>query len=57
MSPLERRDAALRRFALSLTVFTLAGAFLLGFEDSWAQPLVALATAYPLELFLETLEA
>jgi hypothetical protein len=57
MSPLEKRDAALRRFALSLTVFTIAGAFLLGFEDSWAQPLVALATAYPLELFLETLEA
>ena len=57
MSPLERRDAALRRFAISLTAFTLAGAFLLGFEDSWAQPLVALATAYPLELLLETLEA
>jgi hypothetical protein len=57
VSPLEKRDAALRRFALSLTVFTIAGAFLLGFEDSWAQPLVALATAYPLELLLETLEA
>jgi hypothetical protein len=57
VSPLEKRDAALRRFGISLTVFTLAGAFLLGFEDSWAQPLVALATAYPLELLLETLEA
>jgi len=57
VSPLERRNAALRRFALSITVFTIGGAFLLGFEDSWAQPLVALATAYPLELALETLEA
>jgi len=57
MSPLERRNAALRRFAISLTAFTIAGAFLLGFEDSWAQPLVALAVAYPLELALETLDA
>jgi enediyne biosynthesis protein E5 len=57
VSPLERRNAALRRFALSITAFTIAGAFLLGFEDSWAQPLVALAVAYPLELALETLEA
>jgi len=57
VSPLERRNAALRRFALSITALTIAGAFLLGFEDSWAQPLVALATAYPLELALETLEA
>src|SRR5438128_7186506 len=57
MSPLEKRNAALRRFGLSITVFTVAGAFLLGFEDSWAQPLVALAVAYPLELALEALEA
>ncbi|MFL5963748.1 MAG: enediyne biosynthesis protein UnbU [Gaiellaceae bacterium] len=57
MTPLERRDAALRRFAISLTAFTIAGAFLLGFEDSWAQPLVALATAYPLDLALESLDA
>jgi enediyne biosynthesis protein E5 len=57
MSPLERRNAALRRFAISLTAFTIAGAFLLGFEDSWAQPVVALATAYPLELAFETLDA
>jgi hypothetical protein len=57
MSPLEKRNAALRRFGVSITVFTVAGAFLLGFEDSWAQPLVALAVAYPLELALETLDA
>lgn len=57
MTPLERRNAALRRFALSITAFTILGAFWLGFEDSWAQPVVALVTAYVLELALETLEA
>ncbi len=34
-----------------------SGAFFLGFEDSWAQPVVALVTAYVLELCLETIEA
>ncbi|HEV7808711.1 MAG TPA: hypothetical protein VGO80_23100 [Solirubrobacteraceae bacterium] len=55
--PKDKRLAALRRFAVSITLFTIAGAFLLGFEDSWAQPVVALATAYPLDLLLETIEA
>ena len=53
----DRRVAALRRFAFSITLFTIAGAFLLGFEDAWAQPLVALATCYALELLLETVDA
>lgn len=57
MTPLERRNAALRRFGISITAFTIAGAFWLGFEDSWAQPVVALLTAYALELALETLDA
>jgi hypothetical protein len=57
MTPLERRNAALRRFGVSITAFTIAGAFWLGFEDSWAQPVVALLTAYVLDLTLETLEA
>jgi hypothetical protein len=56
-APADKRIAALRRFALSITVFTVAGAFLLGFEDSWAQPVVALATAYALELAFEALDA
>lgn len=55
--PKDKRLAALRRFAVSITVFTIAGAFWLGFEDSWAQPVVALAAAYPLDLLLETIEA
>ena len=51
------RVMALRRFAGSITAFTLLGAFWLGFEDAWAQPVIALAVAYPLELALETLDA
>jgi enediyne biosynthesis protein E5 len=51
------RLSALRRFAASISIFTIAGAFLLGFEDSWAQPVVALATAYSLDIALEALDA
>lgn len=51
------RTMALRRFAASISAFTLLGAFWLGFEDAWAQPLLALAVAYPLDLTLETLDA
>jgi enediyne biosynthesis protein E5 len=54
---IERRNAALRRFAISISALTIAGAVWLGFEDSWLQPCVALATAYVLELVLETLDA
>jgi enediyne biosynthesis protein E5 len=53
----DTRVAALRRFAASITLFTIAGAFFLSFEDSWAQPVVALVTCYLLELALETLDA
>lgn len=51
------RVMALRRFAGSITAFTILGALWLGFEDAWAQPIIALAVAYPLELTLETLDA
>lgn len=51
------RLTALRRFALSITIFTVAGAIVLGFEDPWVQPLVAIACAYTLDLLLETIEA
>src|SRR5579884_1197318 len=47
----------LRRFALAITVFTLLGHFWFGFEQSYAQPLASLATAYVTQLLLETLEA
>ena len=47
------RLAALRRFAVAITLLNVLGHFVLGFEQSWAQPLVALATAYSVELILE----
>jgi Na+-translocating ferredoxin:NAD+ oxidoreductase RnfD subunit len=52
-----RRLGGLRRFAIAITALNIVGHTVLGFEQSWAQPLVALATAYSLELSLETIEA
>ena len=49
--------AALRRFAAAITVLTLLGHTVLGFEQSYAQPLVALATAYSMQFVLERLDA
>lgn len=47
------RLAGLRRFAIAITILNLLGHFYFGFEQSWAQPLAALATAYSTELLLE----
>lgn len=55
--PVDKRVPALRRFAISITAFTLLGAFILHFEESWAQPVVALVCCYAFELLLETLAA
>ena len=55
--PVDKRISALRRFAVSITAFTVLGAFFLHFEESWAQPVVALVCCYAFELLLETLEA
>lgn len=51
------RIVALRRFAISISVFNILGYTVLGFEPSWATPLAALAVAYVLDLGLETLDA
>lgn len=53
----DMRLAALRRFATAITVFNLIGHTLFGFEQAWLHPFVALATAYAVELLLETVEA
>jgi Na+-translocating ferredoxin:NAD+ oxidoreductase RnfD subunit len=45
--------AGLRRFAIAITVLTILGHGFLGFEQSYAQPLVSLATAYSVQLLLE----
>jgi enediyne biosynthesis protein E5 len=52
-----RRLGGLRRFALAITVFNILGHSVLGFEQSWAQPLASLATAYVCELFVEYMDA
>lgn len=51
------RLPALRRFAVAITVLNAFGHTVLGFEQSWAQPLAALATAYGMETLLETVDA
>src|SRR6185436_3206464 len=47
----------LRRFAIAITVFNILGHSWFGFEQSYAQPLASLATAYVTQLLLEALEA
>lgn len=51
------RVLALRNFAISITVFNLAGYLFLGFEQPWLWPFFALAAGYGLELLLETVAA
>jgi len=48
---------ALRRFAISITVFNILGYSLLGFEQPWLWPLIALATGYTVEIGLEAIGA
>lgn len=59
MSKVKRdpRVIALRNFAISITVFNIVGYVYLGFEQPWAWPFIATATAYTLELGLETISA
>jgi enediyne biosynthesis protein E5 len=52
-----RRLGGLRRFAIAITVFNLLGHTVFGFEQSWVQPLLSLATAYACELFVEWFDA
>ena len=51
------RLGGLRRFAVAITVLNILGHAFFGFEQSFAQPLVALATAYSVELLLEFIDA
>lgn len=47
----------LRRFAIAITVFNVLGHLWFGFEQSYAQPLASLATAYVTQLLLDALQA
>lgn len=51
------RLGGLRRFAIAITVLNILGHTFFGFEQSFAQPLVALASAYTTELLLEFIDA
>ncbi|PMR61712.1 enediyne biosynthesis protein [Verrucosispora sp. ts21] len=56
-----RHDAktttALRRFAISITIFNIVGYVYLGFEQPWLWPFIALATGYTVEIVLEVIGA
>ena len=56
-APTNMRLAALRRFAVTITVLNLLGRTILGFENSWAQMFVAVLTAYLAEIVLELVDA
>ena len=51
------RLAALRRFAVAITVLNLLGHTVLGFEQAWATPIVSVLAAYATEILLELVDA
>jgi enediyne biosynthesis protein E5 len=51
------RLGGLRRFAIAITVLNVLGHTVFGFEQSWAQVLIALATGYSFELLHESIDA
>ena len=51
------RLGGLRRFAIAITVLNILGHAFFGFEQSLAQPVVALVSAYSAELLLEFIDA
>ncbi len=52
-----RVSKALRRFAISISIFNFVGYWLLGFEQPWLWPFFALATGYTVETVLEAIGA
>ena len=52
-----RRIGGLRRFAVAISILNLLGHTVFGFEQSYAQPLVALAAAYLIELGVESIDS
>ncbi|GII92557.1 enediyne biosynthesis protein UnbU [Sinosporangium siamense] len=57
LSPARRRGLALRGSAASLTVVTVLGHTVLGFEQAYAAPVAAVAAALIAELVLESVDA
>lgn len=52
-----KRLAGLRRFAVAITLLNILGHTVFGFEQSFAQPFVAVAAAYSMELIVELANA
>ncbi len=57
MKQQDLRLAALRRFALAISVLTILGHSFLGFEPAYACVFVSLGVSYAVELLLETVSA
>ena len=55
--PKDLRLPALRRFAFAITLLNVLGHTVLGFEQSWAAPLVGIGAAYATEIALELIAA
>lgn len=53
----DKRYLALRNFAISLTIFNILGYTVLGFEQPWLWPFLAVAAGYTTELVLEAVAA
>jgi hypothetical protein len=51
------RYKALRNFAISMSVFNVLGYTVLGFEQPWTWPLIALGLGYGLEIAIEAVTA
>lgn len=56
-SAVDPRISALRRFAASITAFSVAGYLFLGFEQAYLIPVAGVLTAYAVSLLLETVDA
>jgi hypothetical protein len=52
-----KRVGGLWRFAIAISVLNILGHTVLGFEQAWATPFVALAAAYGMELSVEAIDA
>lgn len=51
------RYLALRNFAISMSIFNILGYILLGFEQPWLWPFLALLTGYTTEALMESIQA
>jgi len=57
---IDKRDPrylALRNFAISMSIFNILGYTVLGFEQPWLWPLLALAVGYTAEIVIEAVSA